>query len=111
MAISAVSSDHPLRPAADEPYDEYDWALLQLENNMEPINIVEVPGGHGNHIFVGRCSESLLDNTKVWVVTRRGLLNAHATPGSATSINFPGSLVSQSVWSIQLSESLGSYIL
>jgi hypothetical protein len=47
------------------------------------------------------------DNALLYVVTKRGLINAYSIAGSGTSINFFGSKVSQKVWAIQLTKLLG----
>lgn len=107
MKIKNISSSHPLQPLANGAYDEHDWALFELSTDLFGINEIRDLTDETKHTFIGSYRRIMLDNVHLYVVTRRGLLNAYSIAGSSTSVNFFGSKVPQNVWTIQLDKPLG----
>lgn len=109
LVIKNISSSHPLQPSTCEAYDEHDWALLEISNGHFGVNGIQLHKNGTKYLFIHGCQSYMEDGVELWVVTGRGLLKAYSSAGSATVVNFFGSIVSQKVWSIQLFEPLGEY--
>jgi hypothetical protein len=107
LRIKNVSSSHPLQPLGTGAYDEHDWALLELPTNYCGVNEIRHPASETKHIVISVSRSIMPNNALLYVVTKRGLINAYSIAGSGTSINFFGSKVSQKVWAIQLTKLLG----
>lgn len=93
-----------------ESYDKasyLDWALVQLSDSTYYQNMLVANPGT-THLetlaLEGICSDPPIG--QVLVATRRGIVRAKGT-GSASTLNSRAGETSQSVWSIDLEESLG----
>ena len=104
--VKSISSQDPLRGRDGLPFDNLDWAMIEIaDSGYHGMNGFSLGEPNQEWLYV-KALRSSPPQGRIIVATRRGVVKGLGT-GSTTSIKLSGSGSFRQVWSIQPDEALG----